>query len=84
MKRVKVLLTSVIILLAVGGAFASKSRATTVYTRLVDFYPGQLVDCQFRAYCEGNGAFCTTIAFGVTYQLYTSGCVWSAIGEKVH
>lgn len=83
MKRVKVLLTSAVILLAVGGAFASKSRSYAVYTRLADFYPGQVVDCQIRAFCEGNGAFCTTIAYGITYQLYTSGCVWSAIGEKV-
>ncbi|MVT42022.1 hypothetical protein GO495_15630 [Chitinophaga oryziterrae] len=83
MKRVKVLLTSAVILLAVSGAFASKFRATRVYTRLVDLYPGQAMECQIRGFCDGNGALCTTIVYGVTYQLYTSGCVYSAIGEMV-
>lgn len=80
MKRVKVLMTSAVILLAVGGAFASKSRAYTVYTTLGDAFPGQYEECQIRTYCSGSGALCRFTYNNINYQLYYSGCVVPANG----
>jgi hypothetical protein len=81
MKRVKVIMTSAVILLAVGGAFASKSRSQLAYTKLLDSYPNQTVACQLRGSCTGNGALCRIVAMGTYYQLYYSGCTIPANGE---
>jgi hypothetical protein len=80
MKKVKLLLTGTVILLGVGGAFASKSRTANVYTKLDDVFPGQYDECQFRGTCTGSGALCRTVVFGVAYQLYYSGCSTPANG----
>jgi hypothetical protein len=80
MKRV---LTTAVILLAVGGAFASKFSPSRVYTKLLDLYPGQVAACQIRGFCDGVGSLCTTYVNGTGYQLYLSGCVVPAAGEMV-
>jgi hypothetical protein len=80
MKRLKVMMTSAVILLAVGGAFASKSRSFSVYTKLGDVYPNQTRECEFRGFCTGNGSFCEVIVNSIPYQLYYTGCVVSATG----
>jgi hypothetical protein len=80
MKRVKVIMTSAVILLAVGGAFASKSRSQLVYSKLLDSYPGQTQACQLRGSCTGTGALCRVIIMGSYYQMYYAGCITSANG----
>lgn len=80
MKRVKVMMTSAVILLAVGGAFASKNRAQLVYTRLIDLYPNQTQQCQLRGSCTGFGALCQVVVTGSYYQMYYAGCITSATG----
>lgn len=83
MKRVKVMMTSAVILLAIGGAFASRQRAQTVYTQLEDLYPYQVEECQVRGTCTGSGSLCRAVVFGLTYQLYYSGCYAPAHGQFV-
>jgi hypothetical protein len=83
MKKVKVMMTSAVILLAVGGAFASKFRAYNVYTQLGDMYPLQTAECQIRGTCTGTGALCRVIVASVPYQLYHTGCVTPANGVFV-
>ena len=80
MKRVKVMMTSAVILLAIGGAFASRQNAQKVYTNLNDLYPLQTEECQLRGTCTGSGALCRTVVYGITYQLYYSGCFYNALG----
>jgi hypothetical protein len=83
MKKLKVLMTGAVILLAVGGAFASKYRTVTSYTYLGDMFPGQTQECQIRNYCSGTGALCTMTYINVSYQLYYYGCVVPANGFLV-
>jgi hypothetical protein len=82
MKRVKVALTAAVLLLAVGGAFASKARAYAAYTSYWDMYPGQVYECQVRGFCPGTGSLCTTRppGQGFFFQLYYSGCTYPLTG----
>ena len=83
MKRVKVIITSAVIMLAIGGAFASERVAQRVYTTLDDAPPGQVAECQLRGICTGNGSLCYTVLSGSVYQLYYSGCSIPANGILV-
>lgn len=68
-------MTITILLLAVGGAFASKARAYYAYTSYWDFYPNQTDDCVVRGYCPGTGSLCRIVNGNTYYQLYRSGCL---------
>lgn len=80
MKRVKLIMTSAVIMLAVGGAFASKNAGYLVYTTLEDMPPGQTAECQVRGTCSGNGALCYMVLSGAAYQLYRTNCTFTANG----
>lgn len=79
MKRVKVIITSAVVMLAIGGAFAS-GRSLRVYTTLDDAPPGQVAECQLRGFCSGTGSLCYAAISGNVYQLYYSGCSIPANG----
>jgi len=87
MKQVKIYLSAVAFIIAIGGVFASNMMAVPAYKQLASpFRIAQTSECQLIGSCTNTpGSQCTTIVGGVSTSLYTGTtfCTTVATGSFI-